>query len=105
MYINKFPTIPKKKSNLMNCLEANQGIYWERYNHKNRHPHQNLPKTCGGRKSACLVWILSTDNLKAQPKKISGSINADPKNMLHTGKQPTKKGLNKYLEGYFRNPK
>ena len=28
----------------------------------NRHPHYNLPQTCGGIKSVSLVWIRPTDN-------------------------------------------
>ena len=35
--------------------------------------------------------------------QVSGSINADPINMIHTIKQSTEKGLNKDLEGYFRS--
>ena len=34
--------------------------------------------------------------------QVSGSMNADPMNMIHTSQQSTKEGLNNELEGYFR---
>ena len=42
-------------------LEVNKCIYGNRWNKKNRKPRHNLPETCGGRKSVCLVWIRLTD--------------------------------------------
>ena len=37
--------------------------------------------------------------------QVSGSINADPINMIHTCQKSTKLGLNKELDGYFRSSK
>ena len=60
------PTLTYTNSNLknlINWIEDNKFIDYERWNHKNRHPRHNLPKTCGGSKSVCPVWIHSTENL------------------------------------------
>ena len=37
--------------------------------------------------------------------KVSGSMNADPINMIHTSQQSTKEGSEEELEGYFRSSK
>ena len=37
--------------------------------------------------------------------QVSGSMNADPINMIHTNKQSTKEGLNEKLKGDFRSSK
>ena len=34
--------------------------------------------------------------------QVSGSINADPINMIYTSQHSTKEGLNQSFEGYFR---
>ena len=35
--------------------------------------------------------------------QVSGIMNADTVNMIHTGQQTTKYGLNEELDGYFRS--
>ena len=65
-------TLTYKTSNLNNlskCLETNQCIDGDRCNRKNRNPHHDLPQSCGGSKSICLVWIWLTDNFQSHPRK------------------------------------
>ena len=38
-------------------LEDSQYIYENKWNNKNRHPCHDIPQTCGGSKSVCMVWI------------------------------------------------
>ena len=52
-------------NNLRNFLESNTYIDCNKCNHKNRHPHHNLPQTCGGSKSVCPVWIWTTDHFQS----------------------------------------
>ena len=66
MFINKLPKNHQNKSNLKNCLESNQCIDGNRWNHKNRHPRHDLPQSCGGVKSVCPVWIWPTENLQSR---------------------------------------
>ena len=49
-------------------IEANQCFDGNRKNYKTRNPWHKLPKTCGGSKSVCLVWIRTTENLKSHPR-------------------------------------
>ena len=54
------PTLTHTTSNLKNLrnlLEANKCIDDNIWNLKKWHPRHDLPQTCGGRKSVCLVWI------------------------------------------------
>ena len=55
----------------------------------------------GGKQSVCMVWMWPTDNFLTHPKKCSGSIYADPINMIHTSQQATKYGLGKEIEGDY----
>ena len=53
--------------------------------------------------SVCPVWIYLTENFNRTQGQVSVSMNSDPLNMIHTIQQSTKEGLNKYLDGDFRN--
>ena len=54
-------------TNLRNCLEVDQWYYDDIWDHKNLHPRNNLPQTCGVRKLVCTVWIRPTDNFLTHP--------------------------------------
>ena len=69
MFINQSPKIHQNISNLSNCLEANQCIGGDRWNHKTWHPCHNHPKTCMRIKSVCPVWIRTTENFHSHPRK------------------------------------
>ena len=90
MFINKFPTIQQKLSKWKNCLESNQCIDYNKWNHKNRHLFRNLLQTCAGSKSICPVWIRPTENLLPHPRT-SFSINELWSNKYDTHKSTIKK--------------
>ena len=54
---------------LKDCLEANQYIDDNRWNHKDWHPRYDLQQTCVGRKYLCPVLIRLTDNLLSHLRK------------------------------------
>ena len=88
-------------NNPRNCLEDNQCIDGNRRNHRNRHPQYNLLQVCRGSK---YVFRFGYGPLKICNNtlgKVSGSMNADSINMMHTSQQSTKEDLNEELEGYF----
>ena len=58
IFIHQSPVI-----NLINCLEANQYIDDERFNHNNRKPFHGLSKTHRERKYICMVWIHPNENV------------------------------------------
>ena len=62
--------ITSNLDHLRNCLEANQCIDGNRWNHKNLHPLHNLPQTCGGSKYVYMVFIHPTDNFPSHTMKI-----------------------------------
>ena len=90
MFINQFQKIYKIMSNLRNLLEANQYIDCNRCNHKNRHPRHNLPKTYGGRKPVCPVWIYPTEHFLSHPRT-SFRINERLSNKYDTHKSKSAK--------------
>ena len=56
-------------------LRLRKAINWsEQVWTLNRHPHHDLPQTCGGRKYICLFLIQPTDNFQTHPRT-SYSIN------------------------------
>ena len=60
----------KPNSNKLGQLTWIQSIYWWRQVRlQNRHPHHDPPKTYGGSKYLCPVWIHSTENLITHPRK------------------------------------
>ena len=74
-------------NNVINYFESNQYIYRYSCNHKNRHPCHDLRQACGGNKSACLVWIRSTDFFYHTQGHVSYSMHTDTINMIHTSQK------------------
>ena len=63
-------TLNKNKQENLRWLTWSQSIHlWWQVHRNNRNPRRNLPQTCGGRKSICLVCIHPTDNFQSHPSK------------------------------------
>ena len=76
-FLSLGPKLIYKNENLKNLgwLTWIQSIYWWlQVNHKNCHPHHDLPKTYRGIKAVCTVWIRPTENFITHPR-YNGSIN------------------------------
>ena len=105
MFINRSPTTHQKMSNLRKCLESNQCIYCKSCNHKNRHRRQDLPQTCRGGGLYVRIGYGPLNICNQTQGHVSGSINSDIINMIHTSQKSTKEGLNKDLEEDFSKSK
>ena len=71
IYTSENLTTLTNKTNRMNLgiLTWSHSInWWRKLKSQNRHPHQNLPQKCRGRKYVYPVWIRPTYNFLAQPR-------------------------------------
>ena len=105
MFLNQLLTIHQKLSKLSNYLESNQCIDCNRCNHKKRPPRHDLLHTCGEADPYVRFGNGPLTIFYKKRGKCSGSTKSDPINTIHTSKQSTKEGINRYLEEDFRKPK
>ena len=76
------PYITSNLKNLRKFVCAYQCIGGNRWDHRNRDPHYDLTKICGGVKYVCMVCIRPTEKFQQISVQVSGSINSDPLNMI-----------------------
>ena len=104
IFINKFPRIHPKLSNLRNCLESNQCIYYNRCNHKTSTLTTTFQKPVREENPYVMFWYSPLTICYHTQGQVSVSMNSDPINMIYTSQRSTKKAWTRILKDILETP-